>query len=323
MFQHILVPLDGSPFSEIAIPVALELAKRAKGSVRLVHAYGPWARAVPSPEGVIMSEEADLALRQIDAKYLADVLNRVAANAPAPVTSELADGFAGPALVDQIASWPADLVVMTTHGRGPLSRFWLGSIADYLIRHGSAPILLLRPRDEADWAPADLRIGRILATTDFSATADVVLEPVAALAKLYGASIELTNVVQPLLGYPPSAFAFPISATSEVEATTENAAREELGKRAEMLRGKGLAVTTKILFGSGVAGALLDGVHESGPDLVAIATHGRTGWRRAVLGSVADKLIRGAGGAVLVVPPPIMAEEIGAPVPVGEGAIVL
>jgi nucleotide-binding universal stress UspA family protein len=323
MFQRILVPLDGSAFSEIAIPVALDLAKRANGTVHLVHAYEPWTRVAPSPEGLVMSEEANVTLREIDAKYLADVVGRVAPAAPVPVTSELIDGFAGPALVDHLAQCRADLVVMTTHGRGPLSRLWLGSVADYLIRHGSTPILLLRPKDEVDWAPSGLRIERILATTDFSATADVVLEPVATVAKLCGSSIELTNVVQPLLGYPPSAFAFPVSAGPEVEELAETTAREELDKRAVMLRAQGLTVTTSVLFGSGVAGALLDRAQESGTNLVAIATHGHTGWRRAVLGSVADKLIRGAGGAVLVVPARTRAAEVRGPVQVTEAAAAL
>jgi nucleotide-binding universal stress UspA family protein len=303
MFQHIMVPLDGSPFGEIAIPAALEIGKRTNGEVRLLHAYEAGARLVPPAESVVLSEEVDRALRDAERKYLTDVVDRIAPSTPVRITSALLDEPAGPSLVEQSVSWPADLVVMTTHGRGPVSRFWLGSVADYVIRHASTPILLLRPKDEVDWAPGDLRIRHVLATTDFSPTADAVLEPVAAMAELFGAEIELANVVEPVLGYT-TVFPYPVPTAAEIDETSRAIAHEELDQRARVLQGKGLTVTTKVLFGTGAAGALLDRVRESTPDLVAIATHGRTGWRRAVIGSVADKLVRGAAAAILVVGSP-------------------
>jgi nucleotide-binding universal stress UspA family protein len=304
MFHRIVVPLDGSAFAEIAIPAALQLARRTEGArVHFIRVYEPRFQIVPSQE-MMWSAEPDAALRKVASDYLAAVIERVRGDASVPITCELVDGSAGPRLVERIGAWTADLVVMTTHGRGPVSRFWLGSVADYVVRHTATPTLLLRPKDDLDWIPADLRIARILATTDFSPASDTILGPVAAFARLHGAVIELVHVVELALGYTSAVFPYPVPAAPELDEAARRIASEQLERRAAVLRNDGLVVTTNVLFGTGVASTILDRVRESTPDLVALATHGRTGWRRAVVGSVADKLIRGSGGAVLLIGAP-------------------
>jgi nucleotide-binding universal stress UspA family protein len=305
MFQRIVVPLDGSAFAEIAIPAALQLARRTAGAkVHFIRVYAPPSELVPSPE-MMWPAEPDAALRKLASDYLAAVSERVRGDASVPITYELVDGSAGPRLVEGLAAWRADLVVMTTHGRGPVSRFWLGSVADYVVRHTSTPTLLLRPKDDLDWIRSDLRITRILATTDFSPASDTILGLVAAFARLHGATIELVHVIEPALGYTSAVFPYPVPAAPELDEAARRIGSEELERRAAVLRNDGLVVTTDVLLGTGVASTILDRVRESTPDLVALATHGRTGWRRAMVGSVADKLIRGSGGAVLLVGAPV------------------
>jgi hypothetical protein len=70
-----------------------------------------------------------------------------------PVT-ELLDGSIAPAIAQYAAEVGIDLITMTTHGRGGISRAWVGSVADSLVRCGAVPMLLIRPKDQdIDWSP--------------------------------------------------------------------------------------------------------------------------------------------------------------------------
>ncbi|MEO8451816.1 MAG: universal stress protein [Gemmatimonadota bacterium] len=303
MFQRVLVPLDGSRFAEVAVPAAVDLAKRAGGTVRFLLVHQIRFNTVPPPEGAIITAEADAAIRDTERWYLAETVRPIEQAATVSVSADVVNGQAGATLVQAIGSWKADLVVMATHGRGPFSRFWLGSVADYLIRHVTTPLLLLRPREETE-TPA-LQVKTIMVPLDFSAASKAILEPVTLLAKLYGAQIELVHVVEPLLGETPAGFPYPLSPIAAIDERTRGLAADALGVIAASVREKGPNVTTRVLFGSSAAGTLLERMNEVPPDMVALATHGRGGFRRAVLGSVADKLIRGSHTTVLVMRPPI------------------
>jgi nucleotide-binding universal stress UspA family protein len=77
--------------------------------------------------------------------YLDAITKQLGKTAAVPVTSTLVGGLIEDAILERVRTKPADLIVMTTHGRGPMSRFWLGSVAVELMRHGPVPILLVRP----------------------------------------------------------------------------------------------------------------------------------------------------------------------------------
>jgi nucleotide-binding universal stress UspA family protein len=292
VLQRILVPLDGSRFAEIALPVAARLASRANASLRLVRIHEPALPVVPPLEGGPISVAEATEQRAASAAYLAEVAARVEPVGSPGIVTELIDGMAGPALAEQIAWWCPDLVVMATHGRGPFSRAWIGSVADYLVRHVSAPLLLLRPKDDADWPPPDLHLRHILVPTDLSLQSEAIFAPVSALAVLTGAAVELVHVLGPLK-----------------DAAARGRAEKQVTGMADRMRRPGLSVTSSIVGGPGTVASLLDLI-ETGPcDLVALTTHGRGGPKRALLGSIADKLIRAAVKPVLVTraphPPPM------------------
>ncbi len=303
MLARILVPLDGSRFAEIATPVAVRLAKETGAALRFVLVHESRLNAVPLPDGAILAAEDDSAIRKSESHYLEDAVARLDAGPAVKVSADVVDGLAGPALTAEILTWGPDLVVMATHGRGPLTRFWLGSVADYLVRHVSVPLLLLRPKDEVDWPAPDLHLKAILVPLDLSPASEAVLEPVMALASLHHARIELVHVVEPLLGVPASPFPFPLPSMTDVDEKNQREAERGLAAIASRLEGKGFAVSSKVLIGATVAGAVLDHIESTRPDLVALATHGRGGFRRALVGSVADKVIRASHHAVLVVRP--------------------
>jgi nucleotide-binding universal stress UspA family protein len=302
MLSRILVPLDGSRFAEVATPVAVRLARDSGAALRFVLVHETRINTVPMPEGAIVSPEDAAAIREAESRYLEDVLGRL--DAPSvKATGDVVDGMAATTLAEEIMTWKADLVVMATHGRGPVTRFWLGSVADYLLRHVATPVLLLRPRDEVDWPAADLHLKTILVPLDLSSASEAVLEPAIALALLHRAKVELVHVVEPVLGIPPTPFPFPLPAMTEVDDKNQQEAERSLAALASSLAGKGVEVAHRVLVGSTVASAVLEHVDATHPDLVALATHGRSGFRRALVGSVADKIIRGTHQPVLVVRP--------------------
>lgn len=123
MCRTILVPLDGSEFSTHALPLAAAIARRSGGQVRLARVHGP----VLDERG--LDAPADFRARREERDALGSVVRQFT-DAGVPADSELLDGFVVDALGGHALAVGADLVVMTTHGRGPLSRFWLGSVAD-------------------------------------------------------------------------------------------------------------------------------------------------------------------------------------------------
>jgi nucleotide-binding universal stress UspA family protein len=303
MFKRVLAPLDGSRFAEIAVPVALQLARRERGTVRLLLVHELRLNPVPMPDGSVLDPTQDEATLQSERSYLGKLLGRFEPNSQLSVSGDVVTGSPGLTIVAEAASWRADLVVMATHGRGPLSRFRLGSVAGYLIRHLSIPILLVRPRDDIDWSAADFAVRSIMVPLDFSPASEAILAPAAALATTYGATLELVHVVEPVLRPGPLPLGEFVPSVRDIDQRTRVTAHDSLEAIAGRLRDRGLEVNTTVLEGSTVAGTLTERISNTRPDVVAIATHGRGGLRRAMLGSVADKVIRASHQPVLVVRP--------------------
>ncbi len=294
MLRSLVVPLDGSGFAETAIPVARALARAAGASIRLVMAHQP------SPVLVGASAPDDREVQAQERTYLAAQAADLRQLASGPGSQVLLEGHPGPALVEWLTAEQPDLVVMATHGRGPASRFWLGSVADYLVRHARAPLLLLRPpAAEGPQAAPTFRAG--LVALDLSNRAEAVLETVAPLALATQAHLTLLYVLEPGLGMAGTPAPYPVSLPHDLLEHTREEAQRYLDGVADRLRTRGLQVATKVLVGFGVAGALLAQLGRDEYDFVAASTHGAGGFRRMLIGSVADKLVRGATKPVLLV----------------------
>src|SRR5262249_28136727 len=157
-----------------------------------------------------------------------------------PVTTALLDGPVAEALQEHAQANGADLIVMTSHGRGPFSRFWLGSVADQLIRRSPIPLLIVHPHEgRPDWAQ-DQRPLRVLIPLDGSALAEQVLEPALVLGRLMQAEYTLFRVVEllPQAGQDPLSYAPSVIAREEIEQLKVEA-RIYLGRVAERLREQG------------------------------------------------------------------------------------
>src|SRR5262245_7984706 len=127
MLRTILVPLDGSTFAEHALPLAANLAEWAQGTLRLVRVHGPSANYV-------LTGLDDEQVRRAETAYLDEKAGQLREAFGLAVNTALLDGLPAAALLDDAVRAKADLVALTTHGRGPISRFWLGSVTDELLR---------------------------------------------------------------------------------------------------------------------------------------------------------------------------------------------
>src|SRR5437870_9682 len=120
MFQTILVPLDGSTFGEYALPLALGLARRAGARVRVVHVHETVVLAY-ADTAVGWDATLDEALQARERTYLEQVMQRLHSATTVPATAALVEGPVADGLVQEAQAAGADLVVLTTHGRGPLA----------------------------------------------------------------------------------------------------------------------------------------------------------------------------------------------------------
>ncbi len=304
-YRSICVPLDGSPFGEQALPFAAEIARRAGAILQLGLVHHPVPALATALEVPEIEAQLDQEARTREQAYLKSIVERTRQSVNAPVTAALLDGPVADALQDHIESSGADLVVMTTHGRGSMSRFWLGSVADTLMRRLHVPLLLVRP---TGGDPVPPRLGRILIALDGSPFAERAIAAATALGQPFGAEYALLMVVEPPLPIAdPSGFmVVPLMAGAEKQLR-ESATRYLQG-HADRLGKQGFAVTIHPVDATGAANTIIAQADELKADLVALASHGAGGFERLVVGSVADKVIRGSTHPTLVVRPPRAAD---------------
>jgi len=301
-FHSILVPLDGSPFAEHALAMADEIARGAGASLRLALVHeGPVAAFAPASIQPLVA--LDLASRKAERAYLRGVQTRLRAGGTKVPSAVSLNGAPGEALAEYVREMGIDLVVMATHGRGGIQRFWLGSVADHLVRHLEVPVLLVRPPESPTAAPAVPAQNQIVVALDGSPLAEQVLEPAGALAKLWNAELILLWVVRPMPFAVDPLLAMPTVYDEETTATWRAQAQDYVDDIANRMRDLGIRANGVASIGWNPAQIIHAMARPGEVRLIALATHGRTGVRRLALGSVADKVIRGAEVPVLVCRP--------------------
>ncbi len=300
MYRSVLVPLDGSPFSEQALPLAVSIARRARASLHLVHVHLP-ITAAPAEGMMLWLDEMDAKALKKERAYLEQIARRLEGGGDLPITSVLLEGPISETIQQHAAAQAIDLIVMTTHGRGMMSRFWLGSVADDLIRRARLPVLLLRPHEETPDFTQAPSLQRILIPLDGSAMAEQILEPAMEIGALMDAEYTLLRVVEPLPYFSIDASAYPMGELElPVLKQLQDVAQKYLDGVARAFRERSLKVKTQVVVNQRVADAILETAGTQGSNLIALATHGRSGLGRLILGSVADKVVRASTLPVLV-----------------------
>ena len=311
MYRSLLVPLDGSALSEHALPFASAIAHRSGAQLRLVHVHVPYTANPIFVEGMpVVDEELHSLRREHERAYLERLSARLVVEsiaATACILEPLGVGTHAESIADTISRHAtaigADLIVVTTHGRGGMARFWLGSITDALIHVSTVPLLLI---PSPDGAP-DLRhlppFRQILIPLDGEVLAEHILEHALALGAVMQATYSLLRVVTPVTLLEPAPFTTPTDLDPDATIRDETEAQRYLQTIATRLQPDVLDVRTQVVVAQQPAAAILEQIRARQIDLVAIATHGRGGLARMLLGSVADKVIRGAEIPVLLYRP--------------------
>ena len=278
----VMVPLDGSPAAEVALPWAALIAKRTAGTVRLVGVHAPPAVLLDG-ETMVGSIVPDDAIRERETGYFAEVQARLQAIGVA-VSADLLDGGVVSSLAEYARQVKPTWIAMLTHGRGAIARFLLGETATEFVLESHCPVLLVHPAN----SPVDLSVSpeikHILIPLDGSELAERMIEPAAALAKSVEADV---TFLMALAGIPNMA-------PAKAEGFLED--------HAERLRRQSIRATSKVIA-EGAAADVIVAKSAAPGTIIALATHGRGGLSKLVWGSVTQEVVRRATAPVLVFKP--------------------
>ena len=322
MVRLVQVPLDGSSFAEHALPLAMSLALRHGAALQIVRVHEPIAK-VDFDRRASFAATLDSELLERDQADLDATVERLREVADIRVSSALVKGPVAEAIAQQAAASGANLIVMTTHARGTLGRFWFGSVADALVRRSLLPILLVRPQEAAADVSHQPLIRQVLIPLDGSALAEQALEPALALGGESQTEYTLMRVATPVIAVTPDVKSRRVSGLNtsllreleELHRRRQIEAADYLEQLAARLCARSLVVHTRVVLDDRVAAAILEESLTIGADAIALTTRGQSGLKRLLLGSVANKLIRGTTTPVLVCPPAFLLFTEQAPAP--------
>jgi nucleotide-binding universal stress UspA family protein len=284
MFQHILVPLDGSALAEAALPVAASLAKTLDASITLIHVIEKNApQAVHGEHHLTDPDEA------------CSYLDRLAREAFPPGvqvdqhvhTSEVSN--VARSIVDHVGEFAPDLIVMCSHGSGGLRDILVGNIAQQVIAQGKRPVLLIHPLSDT---PVPFQCKQILVPMDGKPAHEHGLGIAAGLGSAYHAILTLLFVVPTLgtLGGHQAATGLLLPGTmSALLDMNEQAAEDYLEAQGQRVRASELQIDQVVVRGDPTP-TIADFAGKLPADLIVLGTHGKAGAGAFWAGSVAPKL---------------------------------
>ncbi len=292
MFKTVLVCLDGSGLAEQIIPYARIQALQFGSEVHLMRAAEKRSRE----QDAMRSEGAEVRA------YLDNVAESLRKDGIA-VTCSAVEGAAGEAILAYAGQHKIELIAMATHGRSGLGRAVLGSVASSVLRGSCTPMLIIRPRETGARGPKEIQpLKKILVCLDGSRFAEQVIPCAAGQALGFQAQLVLFQVVSGPLDYSPGTTgARPVEDAALGAMTREalNSAKAYLEQIAAPLREQGIHVNTTATVGR-AGETILGYAGRHSVNLIAIATHGRSGLRQALYGSVADHVLRESGLPILL-----------------------
>lgn len=284
MSRRILVPLDGSDLAEHALPWAKLLADKFQTQIELLRCYEPLASIYMIPEFAAPTPiyyDQSAFYKQID-----DYLDNVSESLPEGLAvKQRCEGDPGASIVDRADEGDIEAVVMASHGRGGLGRWLLGSVATKVVRASRTPVLIINAGTEV---PAQPEVKRILVPLDGSKTSEGALQQALSLAERFQAEIVLyQGVAHTPIGHPQ------LDAAVNLEVQNAREYLEEVKSRYPQAK---MSLEVKI------AGPTL-GIVEAAEscDLIVMNSHGHTGVKRWLLGSVAESVLQSTRRPLMIV----------------------
>ncbi len=274
--RRILVPLDGSDLAEESLPVVGTLTCMFDARVTLICVDQSTGRRTIS--GLRAPESfADARERHYYLNYKTDQLRMAGTEADFEIrTGQVANEICA------IAQDHMDMVVMSTNGHSGLRRYFIGNVAQEVVQNASTPLLLLQPT--GSWRSRGTSFKRLLVALDGSEFSERILPYVTALARPFASEVILLSV--------------PVGSTSESYRET---IKSYLDNLAGDLAEQGLNVRT-VVTGSGAAQTIVATAESEMVDLIMVATHGRSGMDRFMLGSVAERVVNNMPCPIFLLP---------------------
>ena len=300
MLRSLLVPLDGTRFSEGALPLAEGIAQATGAELHLAHVHIPHppdallANTQFQYEGVDL-DEYEAHEREWEKTYLDGLTQRVSKEATTAVDAVLLDGDVQETLRDYAKKVNADAVVISTHARKGVRRAWMGSVAEALIRAGDLPVLAVHAEEDGSLETPST-VSNILVPLDGSELSEAILPHAVELALAFNATVTLLQVISSR--FPTDTGLVPALPQHWTEALQEG--EDYLDKIAHRIRARGLRADPMVMAHPNPAKAIHDVAEEVQADMVAMATHGYTGLKRALFGSVAETVLRTTEKPVLM-----------------------
>jgi len=292
-FRKLFVAIDFSPNSDEALRQAHDRALSTGAQLAVCHIVPNELRSnLLFPDiSRIAALKFPLEMKQI-AEAAAARVAEITGRTEEEFELIVDDGTPQALILNRAEEWLADLVIVGSHGQTSAADALLGSVTDSVIRHAHCPVLIVRPGK---------RTGRIITGTDFSDPVLPALRAAGDEAERTGAKLTVVHsldMVWSLAAYPALAFGgAPFNVSAEQIKELELVATQRLEESLKQLNVSGDTLVT-----IGPAGkALIDIASERKADLIVVGTIGRTGLRRALLGSVAETVAKGAPCSVLII----------------------
>jgi nucleotide-binding universal stress UspA family protein len=285
MFKKILVPLDGSQLSQRALEPALALGRQTGAELLLMR--------VPTADTLsfAVSEARQRELAQ-DAFVYLDTIRSSNEQPQLNIRTQVPGGDVASAIVDVARTEQADLIIMSTHGYSGLTRWVLGSVTEKVLRSAPCPVMAIR----AARLPQ-----RILIALDGSPLSERALAPGLDLAQSLQAEVTLLRCA-PFIAMDEKLDEHERGLSRRMQQDLVEEAEQYVRARSDEAGRSGVMINPTVRIGS-PADAILEYVETYGVDLIAMATHGRTGLKRWVYGSVTAKVLRSVNCSMLVIRP--------------------
>lgn len=299
-FNKILVPLDGSAFSEMASVYAAGLVKNQEVELILLHVLASGRREFLEAEHDYLDRRAETINAVIEAQ--------TELGAPKPkIKKELVIGHPADEILGFIRNSGINLIAMATHGRSGISSLVMGSVANRIVRESRIPVLLVRPRKGKE-ADQDTNVTRkVLIPLDGSKLGESVVSLVQTFISQFGdeqSEIILLSVCEP--SPVQSGYSVVVSEAAQAAAVKafkhELEAKQYLYELAGLVRNDGFNVSTEIVTGD-PAEKIIEKARKNRVNLIAMATHGRSGITRMAYGSVAEAVIYRTKTPILLIRP--------------------
>jgi nucleotide-binding universal stress UspA family protein len=298
MYTRILIPLDGSKTAEKVLPYARFLAGQLKLPVELLAVVDVGEMAVHMSAG--KARYLDTMIEDT-VRSSEHYLRGIACTFPeANAKCTVERGKTEQAIIERAAKDKSTLVTMATHGRSGINRWLLGSVTEKVLRGATNPLLLIRATDEAK-TDGEAIMKSVVVPLDGSELAESVLPTVADLAKKLSLEVVLFRAYK--IPYNAYAGAEDYAAVDYEELLTSM--REEavayLEKKVEAVKKMGVDKVSYVVKEGFAADEIIIMGRKSPENLIAMCTHGRSGVRRWMLGSVTETVVRHTGDPVLVI----------------------